>query len=125
MDRRMWNFMILLWHIMMMLSWVCARNMHHHLATSQGLLDQGNELKSPRVPFFKQKEGIGGKEADEEVLSRLGSRPPRCEHRCRGCAPCVPIQVPTAGGHVVTPKSYTNYEPEGWKCKCGSILFNP
>ncbi|PWA65280.1 hypothetical protein CTI12_AA335740 [Artemisia annua] len=77
-------------------------------------------LQSPQSPSAMQ-EGVGSRAKEEEVLSRLGSRPPRCEHKCKGCAPCSPIQVPTA--HFGP--QYTNYEPEGWKCRCGSILFNP
>ncbi|KAI3495724.1 hypothetical protein L1887_38070 [Cichorium endivia] len=83
----------------------------------------GAVLSTPQPPFV-MREGIasiGNMVQEQEELSRLGSRPPRCEHKCRGCTPCCPIQVPTA--HVGP--QYANYEPEGWKCKCGSIFFNP
>lgn len=56
-------------------------------------------------------------------LSRLGSTPPRCEHKCGGCIPCDPIQIPTNNDLLGT--QYANYEPEGWKCKCGNAYFNP
>ncbi|RDY01228.1 EPIDERMAL PATTERNING FACTOR-like protein 3, partial [Mucuna pruriens] len=56
-------------------------------------------------------------------LSRLGSTPPRCEHKCGGCTPCDPIQIPTNNDLVGV--QYANYEPEGWKCKCGNSYFNP
>ncbi|KAF1870336.1 hypothetical protein Lal_00003542 [Lupinus albus] len=56
-------------------------------------------------------------------LSRLGSTPPRCEHKCGGCIPCDPIQIPT--NKDLLGLQYTNYEPEGWKCKCGNSYFNP
>ncbi|XP_054822777.1 uncharacterized protein LOC129321075 [Prosopis cineraria] len=56
-------------------------------------------------------------------LSRLGSIPPRCEHKCRGCVPCDPIQIPTTAGRVGV--QYANYEPEGWRCKCGTSYYNP
>ncbi|KAG1335386.1 putative EPIDERMAL PATTERNING FACTOR-like protein 1, partial [Cocos nucifera] len=58
-----------------------------------------------------------------EGPSPLGSRPPNCDHKCGGCEPCAAIQVPTTRDHFRT--QFTNYEPEGWKCKCGSSLFNP
>ncbi|XP_071740218.1 EPIDERMAL PATTERNING FACTOR-like protein 5 [Rutidosis leptorrhynchoides] len=76
-------------------------------------------LQSTQTAFVVQK-GIGNRAKEQEMLSRLGSRPPICEHKCRGCAPCTPIQVPT----TATPQ-YSNYEPEGWKCMCGSIYYNP
>ncbi|KAI3754177.1 hypothetical protein L1987_53955 [Smallanthus sonchifolius] len=66
-------------------------------------------------------EGFGSRAKEEEVVSRVGSRPPRCEHKCRGCAPCSPTQVPT----VQFGPQYANYEPEGWKCQCGSVFYNP
>ncbi|KAF1002238.1 uncharacterized protein LOC141701926 [Apium graveolens] len=60
----------------------------------------------------------------EEVGAQevIGSRPPRCEHRCNGCSPCEATQVPT-NHHVGI--QFTNYEPEGWKCKCGPSFFTP
>ncbi|XP_022033138.1 uncharacterized protein LOC110934279 [Helianthus annuus] len=66
---------------------------------------------------------------DEEMIkneggieNRIGSRPPSCEHKCYGCSPCEATQVPTTS-HVGI--QYTNYEPEGWKCKCGPTLYSP
>ncbi|KAI3709679.1 hypothetical protein L2E82_39445 [Cichorium intybus] len=99
----------------------CARNIH--FTPSHGVFHQGEVLPTTQPPFV-MREGIasiGNMVKEQEELSRLGSRPPRCEHKCRGCTPCCPIQVPTA--HVGP--QYANYEPEGWKCKCGSIFFNP
>ncbi|KAJ6416012.1 hypothetical protein OIU84_004749 [Salix udensis] len=28
-------------------------------------------------------------------IAKIGSTPPSCEHKCHGCSPCEPIQVPT------------------------------
>ncbi|QCE13528.1 hypothetical protein DEO72_LG11g521 [Vigna unguiculata] len=78
---------------------------------------QGNERKT----MLKSK-GKGYKEA-LRGLSRLGSTPPRCEHKCGGCIPCDPIQIPT--NNDLLGAQYANYEPEGWKCKCGNTYFNP
>ncbi|KAJ0090673.1 EPIDERMAL PATTERNING FACTOR-like protein 6 [Pistacia vera] len=58
-----------------------------------------------------------------KVESRLGSIPPNCNHKCKGCEPCVAIQITTTSDRVGLQSA--NYEPEGWKCKCGSSLFNP
>ncbi|KAL4560057.1 hypothetical protein LXL04_032205 [Taraxacum kok-saghyz] len=56
------------------------------------------------------------------IENRIGSRPPSCEHKCYGCSPCEATQVPTTS-HVGI--QYTNYEPEGWKCKCGPTFYSP
>ncbi|KAL5728728.1 hypothetical protein ACHQM5_001778 [Ranunculus cassubicifolius] len=53
----------------------------------------------------------------------IGSRPPNCNHKCGGCFPCEAIQVPTRNDRVKV--QYANYEPEGWKCKCGASIFSP
>lgn len=74
-------------------------------------------------------EGGGGDEgaaANADVyggLARAGSRPPSCVHKCGGCTPCTATQVPATTDHSRT--QYANYEPEGWKCKCGSAFYNP
>ncbi|KAL5098289.1 hypothetical protein RYX36_002616 [Vicia faba] len=77
--------------------------------------------------FSAQLKGVKKVKEYEEALrgmsSRIGSRPPRCEHRCGGCIPCNPIQIPT-NKHLIGVQ-YANYEPEGWKCKCGTTYFNP
>ncbi|KAL9680786.1 hypothetical protein QQ045_012565 [Rhodiola kirilowii] len=91
-------------------------------------------------------------EADQKTVSEIrartiGSRPPRCQFRCRGCDPCEAIQVPVTpqlhnhnngGGARSSSRVYqtyemeysrgddvTNYKPMGWKCKCGNLIFNP
>ncbi|KAI3773326.1 hypothetical protein L1987_47851 [Smallanthus sonchifolius] len=56
------------------------------------------------------------------IENRIGSRPPSCEHKCYGCSPCEATQVPTTSRVGI---QYTNYEPEGWKCKCGPSLYSP
>ncbi|KAJ7535144.1 hypothetical protein O6H91_12G020300 [Diphasiastrum complanatum] len=79
--------------------------------------------------------------ADTESLSdtsaQIGSRPPSCQNKCNSCNPCQAVQVPTPQdrrtGHGPTPAAqgsqimneYSNYIPEGWKCKCGNRFFNP
>ncbi|KAK9066118.1 hypothetical protein SSX86_015520 [Deinandra increscens subsp. villosa] len=57
----------------------------------------------------------------------VGSRPPSCEHKCYGCNPCEPTQVPTVTSRTTVgiQIQYTNYEPEGWKCKCGPTFYSP
>ncbi|KAK2426318.1 hypothetical protein P8452_41007 [Trifolium repens] len=78
---------------------------------------------------------------DNKVMVRkqIGSRPPRCETRCRFCGHCEAIQVPTnpraLNGKINTSTLSTiaysrrqdnsNYKPMSWKCKCGNIIFNP
>ncbi|KAL3830668.1 hypothetical protein ACJIZ3_019470 [Penstemon smallii] len=78
-------------------------------------------------------------------VKMIGSRPPRCDGKCKSCGNCVAVQVP-----IVTPSSgsnsgikfvkkkivvvyyfnsrgddISNYKPMCWKCKCGDFIFNP
>ncbi|KAE9596719.1 hypothetical protein Lal_00007713 [Lupinus albus] len=80
---------------------------------------------------------------DDKVMvrARIGSRPPKCERRCRSCGPCEAIQVPTnpqahnvkinINPSIVSKTAYergegnVNYKPMSWKCKCGNHIFNP
>lgn len=57
------------------------------------------------------------------TIDTLGSRPPTCRNKCSSCSPCEAIQVPTKAAR--THVQYSNYEPEGWKCKCRDRVFNP
>ncbi|CAD5188333.1 unnamed protein product [Musa acuminata subsp. malaccensis] len=82
------------------------------------------------VNLFQEAEESGGggegAAANADVygrLARAGSRPPSCVHKCGGCTPCTATQVPATTDHSRT--QYANYEPEGWKCKCGSAFYNP
>ncbi|KAK7309132.1 hypothetical protein RJT34_05623 [Clitoria ternatea] len=73
------------------------------------------------------------------VRAQIGSRPPRCERRCRSCAHCEAIQVPTnpqalnekINTSTLSNVAYakgeggSNYKPMSWKCKCGNLIFNP
>ncbi|KAD6794712.1 hypothetical protein R6Q59_021386 [Mikania micrantha] len=56
---------------------------------------------------------------------RMGSTAPNCEHKCFGCSPCEATQVPANGVRVNVSVQYSNYEPEGWKCKCGRKFYSP
>ncbi|XP_022756436.1 EPIDERMAL PATTERNING FACTOR-like protein 6 [Durio zibethinus] len=67
--------------------------------------------------------GYGSEETYSRMLVRLGSRPPNCQRKCGRCTPCVATQIPANSDKLGIQN--TNYEPEGWKCKCGSTFFNP
>ncbi|RDX80616.1 EPIDERMAL PATTERNING FACTOR-like protein 3, partial [Mucuna pruriens] len=75
--------------------------------------------------------GLMDKEVMEEahhggVVSKIGSSPPSCEHKCYGCSPCEAIQVPsTSSRRSHLSVQYSNYEPESWKCKCGPSFYSP
>ncbi|KAI4321075.1 hypothetical protein MLD38_034496 [Melastoma candidum] len=77
------------------------------------------------------KDGGGAREVVGQSV--IGSSPPRCERRCRGCTRCTAVQVPVARqvvwGHSVAyyarGDDISNYKPMTWKCKCGDDLFNP
>ena len=83
------------------------------------------------VCFVSMLKGIEGtsetmKEAYDGGVSKIGSSPPSCEHKCYGCVPCEAIQVPstsTRRSHLGI--QYANYEPESWKCKCGLSFYSP
>ncbi|KAJ4851638.1 hypothetical protein Tsubulata_028730 [Turnera subulata] len=92
----------------------------------------GQSLQSAQVPLgskegFKSMEGVAAKEeAYARGLSKLGSSPPSCDHKCYGCTPCEAIQVPTTSKrNSRLGINYANYEPEGWKCKCGPSFYSP
>ncbi|TVU21387.1 hypothetical protein EJB05_31017 [Eragrostis curvula] len=69
--------------------------------------------------------GGGGQEEEQQQLSRLGSRPPFCERKCGGCAPCTAVQVRAGAAEGQLSPQCANYEPVGWKCKCGAAVFDP
>ncbi|KAK4602606.1 hypothetical protein RGQ29_011576 [Quercus rubra] len=97
--------------------------------TSRLLESYDAALLQGQNPHFTQaahdpKQGLeNGNEKTYMWLSRLGSRPPNCQHKCEGCIPCDPIQTPTTTDQIGV--QYANYVPEGWKCKCGTSFFNP
>ncbi|KAK1436892.1 hypothetical protein QVD17_02676 [Tagetes erecta] len=86
-------------------------NMPSKLESNSRLLTKDEEMMKNKDERYE-----GG------IENRIGSRPPSCEHKCYGCSPCEATQVPTTT-HVGI--QYTNYEPEGWKCKCGPTLYSP
>ncbi|KAI3460114.1 hypothetical protein Pfo_016777 [Paulownia fortunei] len=78
------------------------------------------------------------------MRSVIGSRPPRCDERCKSCGHCEAVQVPIvpikkffiqqakSSHFYATPRiaysrgdDITNYKPMCWKCKCGDFIFNP
>ncbi|KAA0036717.1 hypothetical protein IC582_008146 [Cucumis melo] len=84
------------------------------LPHKQGLIESKQAVKG-----IKEEEFYRG-------MRKIGSSPPSCEHKCYGCIPCEAIQVPTTTNrrsHIGV--QYTNYEPEGWKCKCGPSFYSP
>ncbi|CAN4092243.1 unnamed protein product [Withania somnifera] len=71
---------------------------------------------------------------DEERMVKvrclIGSRPPRCEGRCRS----LDHQTSRINQLNAIPKFFlaysrgddiSNYKPMSWKCKCGNFFFNP
>lgn len=75
-----------------------------------------------------------------EEKIRLGSTPPSCHNRCNRCSPCTAVQVPAppvgsggagrqAGPETAPPtfgnQLYSDYKPLGWKCRCGSRIYDP
>ncbi|KAL3511665.1 hypothetical protein ACH5RR_024382 [Cinchona calisaya] len=90
--------------------------------TLQTSLSLNNKVSIPYVVENKEE-----RENHYKEVSKIGSSPPSCQHKCFGCMPCEAIQVPTTtSSHVgVGRVQYANYEPEGWKCKCGTTFYTP
>ncbi|KAI4380353.1 hypothetical protein MLD38_006553 [Melastoma candidum] len=83
----------------------------------------GSPSHSQAVPNFDQDHPETPNGSGRELMGRIGSSPPSCTHRCRGCSPCNAIQIPAITDRRMV--EYANYEPEGWKCKCGPHFFDP
>ncbi|XP_051136164.1 EPIDERMAL PATTERNING FACTOR-like protein 6 [Andrographis paniculata] len=118
--------------LVMILSILCLlvlRVSSRHFASPNYGVSANNQGKLARTHsvFTSHSKPTSKKEMDEEeykVLEKIaGSKPPKCKDKCYGCKPCEAIQVPTTNSHVGV--QYTNYEPEGWKCKCGHTFFTP
>ncbi|CDO97892.1 unnamed protein product [Coffea canephora] len=111
--------------IMHMLNLVCITSCRPLVPNGGHAFHSGEFLLSGlSLPLGEEvKNGGGGGEEKEEVSRRIGSSPPSCDHKCFGCMPCEAIQVPTTHGRVGV--QYANYEPEGWKCKCGPTFYTP
>ncbi|KAK7251878.1 hypothetical protein RIF29_35464 [Crotalaria pallida] len=103
----------------------------------QGLVTEGNKYTKQFLSCLLNNVG-----EDKTILrAQIGSRPPRCERRCRACGHCEAIQVPTNpqmqngkkinSSNVFSTIAYargndnSNYKPMSWKCKCGNLIFNP
>ncbi|GLU22399.1 hypothetical protein SLE2022_384790 [Rubroshorea leprosula] len=125
--RRLFCFMLAL----QMVSWESATS--RPLASRNGLsVHQSVRVQIPKpsqvflVPKLNSEESPRQAAINEKAIgrgvSRIGSSAPSCERKCYGCTPCEAIQVPTTS-HVGL--QYANYEPEGWKCKCGPSFYSP
>ncbi|XP_057416911.1 EPIDERMAL PATTERNING FACTOR-like protein 2 [Lotus japonicus] len=129
---------------------------HHHVIGCQRLgfvcislfflifsswIQQGLLVTEGRKTHNKQS-GFDQKVSEDNKMllrAQIGSRPPKCERRCRSCGHCEAIQVPTnpqvQNGKINSSKfsriAYakgdysSNYKPMSWKCKCGNLIFNP
>ncbi|KAL9169696.1 hypothetical protein ABFS82_04G095500 [Erythranthe guttata] len=122
-------FLVLLLHIILSLpnGGSTARIFHspHAFAAAAGTLLNTKPLQTTHQTSLqgmimkKRVELVVREGGAKREMQRAGSSPPSCEHKCYGCMPCEAIQVPT------TTLQYTNYEPEGWKCKCGPTFYTP
>lgn len=75
-------------------------------------------------------------EGDEKVATKLiGSRPPSCKGKCKGCVPCSPAEVtvppaqrgsPFTRGRFTHPSSSQSpYYSVAWRCRCKGRDYNP
>ncbi|XP_028802155.1 EPIDERMAL PATTERNING FACTOR-like protein 2 [Neltuma alba] len=107
--------------------------------TQEGFMAEGRT-----IPTLTEasKRGMEEQGFVRESKAQIGSRPPRCEGRCRSCGRCEAVQVPvipqvqshsrsrtTNSATTAIPHSrgddLSNYKPMSWKCKCGNFFFNP
>ncbi|MFS7971110.1 putative EPIDERMAL PATTERNING FACTOR-like protein [Helianthus anomalus] len=84
--------------------------------------------------FFTVSHSISG--YDDRVVASvrqnnkiLGSRPPRCVHKCVNCRPCEATLVIPPHYKTIRYRDQSHYEDNyyllSWKCKCGDKLFQP
>ncbi|KAK7325107.1 hypothetical protein VNO77_29190 [Canavalia gladiata] len=116
---------------MLIMSWVSVAR--RPFPPSDGMSHPGP--KEATLYAIGSEKGLKGKEGMSEViqeeaygrgLSKIGSSPPSCKHKCYGCTPCEAIQVPsTSSRRSHLGIQYANYEPESWKCKCGPSFYSP
>ncbi|KAK8291853.1 hypothetical protein V6Z11_D06G084200 [Gossypium hirsutum] len=95
----------------------------HHVAPQQVPELLGDGFNSKQVVESSGGGGYLGEKTNRRIMGRIGSMPPNCQRKCGGCTPCIATQIPATSKELRT--QYTNYEPEGWKCKCHSTFFNP
>ncbi|KAB2613012.1 EPIDERMAL PATTERNING FACTOR-like protein 1 [Pyrus ussuriensis x Pyrus communis] len=111
------------------LSWVSATSRPFPPNAGLGVHQPGKSPESLQATLQESIHGGVGKMnamANYREISKIGSSPPSCDHKCYGCTPCGAIQVPTTKmqtSHVRV--QYANYEPVGWKCKCGPTYYTP
>ncbi|KAG5594166.1 hypothetical protein H5410_035398 [Solanum commersonii] len=59
----------------------------------------------------------------------LGSNPPKCVNRCKGCRPCIATLVipphTNKGLKTITSREDEGYYLLSWKCKCGTKYYHP
>ncbi|KAG9455640.1 hypothetical protein H6P81_000148 [Aristolochia fimbriata] len=118
------SFCFMLIFLVLIRFWVAAA-----LAASRPIPPVPADNKQGSSAYFLHSRW-GSKQLEEKIgkegfrgVDTLGSRPPSCDHKCGGCFPCQPTQVPATSDRFRV--QYSNYEPEGWKCKCGTSLYNP
>ncbi|XP_048318770.1 EPIDERMAL PATTERNING FACTOR-like protein 3 [Ziziphus jujuba] len=113
-----------------MVSWVSTTSRHFQPNVGFGVQQAGQNPESSEITSkqgFKNSEEVEKiyEEANLKGVRKIGSSPPSCENKCYGCVPCEAIQVPTTSRHSHVGVQYANYEPEGWKCKCGPSFYSP
>nr|XP_009625260.1 EPIDERMAL PATTERNING FACTOR-like protein 8 isoform X2 [Nicotiana tomentosiformis]XP_016445266.1 PREDICTED: EPIDERMAL PATTERNING FACTOR-like protein 8 [Nicotiana tabacum] len=80
---------------------------------------------------------ISGRSGERKQMRMvmLGSSPPKCVNRCKGCRPCmavlvIPPHITSSGKVSKALNTLYTREDEGyyllsWKCKCGTKYFQP
>ncbi|KAK6783850.1 hypothetical protein RDI58_017304 [Solanum bulbocastanum] len=62
-------------------------------------------------------------------MGMLGSSPPKCVNRCKGCRPCIATLVipphTNKGLKTIISREDEGYFLLSWKCKCGTKYYHP
>ncbi|KAL5062731.1 hypothetical protein RYX36_024468 [Vicia faba] len=128
MKRRFFFCFILTLHIVSLFAkrpFLSSHGISHSPQEKGPLSSPPYTIESKKLKGIMGREGMRKKRVEENDrgVSKIGSSPPNCEHKCYDCYPCEAIQVPSTSNHLGI--MYANYEPESWKCKCGPSFYSP
>ncbi|MCD9558440.1 hypothetical protein HAX54_015814 [Datura stramonium] len=74
---------------------------------------------------------ISGRSGERKQMRMvmLGSSPPKCVNRCKGCRPCMAALVipphTRKGSKTLTTREDEGYYLLSWKCRCGTKYYQP
>eukprot|EP00250_Pteridium_aquilinum_P029852 c40236_g1_i1 orf=399-869(+) len=104
-----------------------------------GVHTSERNYKKKNEEFYKVNENKNGnyrRRLKVATSSKIGSRPPSCKGKCKGCLPCTSLQVTVPPAQHTSP--YTGplsdhldgarsspYYSVAWRCTCKGKYYNP